>query len=96
MSETSTLSVRWRAQSSVLTESTTQIQKHTSYRYEHAVLQVSACVESLSLLTIAFIFPAEAETVSKEKAFWGCEISEEASEISQAILGQVSISRDTH
>lgn len=41
-----------------------------------------------------FFSCTEAETVGKEKPFRGCEISEEPSEISQAILGQVSISRD--
>lgn len=53
-------------------------------------------MESLSVDDLFFFFfpCTEAETVSNGKPFWGCEISEEASEISQAILGQVSISRD--
>lgn len=59
------------------------------------MLQVSSCVESLPLLAIVFLFSfTEAESNSKEKPVWGCEIGEEASEIRQAILGQVSIGRD--
>lgn len=59
------------------------------------MLQLSSGVIAVSVDHCLFIFSCtEPEVASKEKPFWGCEISEEASEISQATLGQVSISRD--
>lgn len=54
------------------------------------MLQVLSCVEYI-------YFPCnETETVREEKPVWGCENREEASEICQAILGQVSISVKTY